>query len=186
MQPDTKITQLLETVKKQSEEIAVLKKWIAELETRLLRYEHPKNSSNSSPPSSQDPFRIKRTESLRENSGKIDIPPLLPVITEQRIYSRTCSCSHCQRSDYPLDAHSSVCYGENLTGLTAYLHSRQYIPFERIRELYGDIFNLDISSGSQGNVVERFVAKSAKIYEIIRSRIAVSPVVSEFLQMAKC
>jgi hypothetical protein len=36
----------------------------------LSRYEHPKNSRNSSTPPSQDPYRIKRTESLREKSGK--------------------------------------------------------------------------------------------------------------------
>jgi transposase len=57
-------------VKKQSEEISLLKKHIACLEEKLFRYEHPKNSSNSSTPPSHDPYRIKRTESLREKSGK--------------------------------------------------------------------------------------------------------------------
>ncbi|MDR2764209.1 MAG: DUF6444 domain-containing protein, partial [Tannerella sp.] len=42
---------------------------MAYLEEKLSRYEHPKNSSNSSTPPSQDPYRIKRTESLREKSG---------------------------------------------------------------------------------------------------------------------
>jgi hypothetical protein len=70
MQTAPDITQLLQILQKQSEEIALLKKQIAELEARLLRYEHPKNSSNSSTPHSQDPFRIKRTENLREKSGK--------------------------------------------------------------------------------------------------------------------
>jgi hypothetical protein len=28
----------------------------------------------------------------------IDIPPIVPVITEHRIYSRQCSCGHCQVS----------------------------------------------------------------------------------------
>jgi transposase len=227
MQTAPDITQLLETVQKQNGEIALLKNQIAELEARLLRYEHPKNSSNSSTPPSQDPFRIKRTESLREKSGKkpggqqghpgttltfsdtpdeivehkstycgvcgrdlsneeavfvgkrqvIDIPPVVPLITEHRIYSRQCSCGHCQVSKYPEEAHSSVCYGENLMGLTAYFHSRQYLPFERMREMYHDIFHLNISAGSLVGIIERFAATSAKIYESIRSRIAVSPVV---------
>jgi hypothetical protein len=70
MQTAPDITRLLETVQKQNEEIALLKKQIAELEARLLRYEHPKNSSNRSTPPLQDLFCIKRTESLREKSGK--------------------------------------------------------------------------------------------------------------------
>jgi transposase len=209
------------------QKIAFLEKRIACLEEKLSRYEHPKNSSNSSAPPSQDPFRIKRTASLREKSGKkpggqkghpgsglafsvnpdetiehkpdycsvcgrdlsneaavfagkrqvTDIPPTVPVITEHRIYSRQCSCGHCQVSEYPQEAHGSVCYGENLTGLTAYFHSRQYIPFERMREMYRDIFNLHVSAGSLAGMIQRFAAKSANIYEIIRSRIALSAVV---------
>ena len=51
-------------------ENAALKARVAYLEERLSRYEHPKNSSNSSMPPSHDPFRHKRTESLRTKSGK--------------------------------------------------------------------------------------------------------------------
>jgi transposase len=208
-------------------ENADLKGRISYLEEKLSRYEHPKNSSNSSIPPSQDPFRQKRTESLREKSDKkpggqrghtgsclefsdtpdeivehqsaycevcgmdlssteavfegkrqvIDIPPVVPRIIEHRIYSRHCSCGHCQTSDYPQEAHSSVCYGNNLLGITAYLHSRQYIPFERMREMYRDLFGLEISSGSLVNMVQRFADKVGGLYEIIRERIARSPVV---------
>jgi transposase len=70
-----------------------------------------------------------------------------------------------------------VCYGENLTGLTAYLHSRQYLPFERMSELFSDIFGLPVSSGSPVNMVQRFRDKATKLYGIIRERIAQSRVV---------
>jgi hypothetical protein len=178
---------LLERLKSQSEEIALLKNQlsmmsghISALEAEIAILEHPKNSSNSSRPPSHDPFRLKMTASLREKSGKkqggqsghegntltfsdnpdaviehksdycnlcggdlsgveaifagkrqvIDIPPVVPIITEHQIFSRQCSCGHSQRSDYPPEAHSSVCYGKNLLGLTAYFHSRQYVPFD--------------------------------------------------------
>ena len=64
------ITQLLDQLQQQSEEIALLKKQISVLEEKLSSYAHPKNSRNSSTPPSQDPFRGKRTMSLREKSGK--------------------------------------------------------------------------------------------------------------------
>lgn len=62
------IEQLLqdfETLKKENTE---LRSRVTELELRLARYENPKNSGNSSIPSSQDPFR--KTKSLREKSNK--------------------------------------------------------------------------------------------------------------------
>jgi transposase len=67
----------------------------------------------------------------------INIPPVVPIITEHQVFSRQCSCGHCQRGDYPSEAHSSVCYGNNLLGLTAYFHSRQYLPFDSNSHLLG-------------------------------------------------
>lgn len=209
------------------EENRVLKERIAYLEERLSHYEQRKDSKNSSTPPSQDPFRVKRTTSLRETSGKkqggqqghrgstleyterpdkvieyhshycrecgkdlrglsaefagrrqvIDIPPIQPQITEYRIYRYRCSCGHSQESDYPREAYSTVCYGDSLISLTAYLHSRQYIPFERMREMYSDIFQLRVSSGSLVNMIQRFAGKASGLYETIRHRIAHSPVV---------
>jgi transposase len=40
------------------------------LEKELSLYRNRKNSSNSSLPSSSDPFRVRRTESIRESTGK--------------------------------------------------------------------------------------------------------------------
>jgi transposase len=200
---------------------------ISYLEAKLSQYEHPKNSSNSSIPPTQDPHRIKRTMSLREKSGQkpggqsghpghslesslepdkvivhqpsycsacgrdlseteaifegkrqvIDIPPVIPQVIEHRVYSRQCCCGHKQESIYPPEAHSPVCYGENLLGLSAYFHSRQYIPFERMREMYRDIFGLEISSGTLVEMIQRFAKKAGGIYETIRQRIAQSPCV---------
>lgn len=42
----------------------------AELKARLEKYEHPKNSGNSSTPPSRDPLSFNRNRSLREKTGK--------------------------------------------------------------------------------------------------------------------
>lgn len=231
MQESGNISILIRVLTEQNEfllkENANLKARVSYLEEKLRRYEQPKNSGNSSIPPTQDPFRPKRTESLREKSDRkpggqkghrgsclefsdkpdevidhrsdycrvcgrdlsstemvfagkrqvIDIPPIVPRVIEHRIYSRQCSCGHYQTSDYPREAHGSVCYGSNLLGLTAYLHSRQYVPFDRMREMYQDVFGLEISSGSLVNMIRRFAAKAGGLYEVIRERIAQSPVV---------
>jgi transposase len=107
----------------------------------------------------------------------IDLPPITPVVTEHQIYGKRCRCGHLTESDYPAEAHSPVCYGPRLEGLTAYFHARQYIPYERMRELYVDIFGLSISSGSLVRMVASFSQKSKGIYEEIRRRVFSSPVV---------
>jgi transposase/uncharacterized coiled-coil protein SlyX len=107
----------------------------------------------------------------------IDIPKIVPFVTEHQIHGKHCSCGHFTGGEYPVEAHSSVCYGANVQALTAYLHSRQYIPFARMGELYRDIFSLSISNGSLVNIVESFADKCKNIYEEIRRRVSVSPVV---------
>jgi len=210
-----------------SSKLSLLEEKYALLEKELSLYRNKKNSSNSSIPPSQDQFRVKRTESLRQSSGRkqggqpghegmtleafsdpteivlhqphycrccgnalsgvpsefigkrqvIDIPPIVPTVTEHQLYSKRCSCGHLTESDYPSEAHSPVCYGPNIQALTSYFHARQYLPFEGMRELYDDIFNLPISSGSLVNMVQSFADKAKGIYETIRVRISQSGVV---------
>ena len=199
---------------------------IADLRKQLHEHENKKNSSNSSTPPSQDPFRPKKTSSLRERSGKkpggqpghegttlemvsspdevvehtpgycsvcggdlsgveahlegrrqsIDIPPVLPVVTEHRIYSKRCSCGHCQKGAYPAVVHSPVCYGPNVVALTSCLHARQYMPYDRMREFFADAFGLEISRGSLVNMVSGMARKSEPVYQEILERLGKSGV----------
>jgi len=64
-QPTHQLLKDFEILKKEN---AQLRLRVAELETRLARYENPKNSGNSSVAPSQDPFR--KTKSLRTKSNK--------------------------------------------------------------------------------------------------------------------
>ena len=50
--------------------LADLTKEVQYLKNRLSKYEHPKNSNNSSVPPSQDENRPKRNQSLREKTGR--------------------------------------------------------------------------------------------------------------------
>ena len=207
--------------------VAELEAKNALLEKELSYYRTKKDSKNSSVPPSHDPYRVKRTESLRESSSRkpggqpghegyclnttlepteivvhqpnycqccgkdlsavtsdfvgkrqeIDIPPITPIVTEHQVYSKQCCCGHITRGNYPSHVHSSVCYGKNIQALTAYFHARQYLPYERMQEMYSDIFGLSISTGSLVNIVQSFADKCSTIYEHIRQQIGRSAVV---------
>ena len=201
------VAKLYEKIESQSQELAY--------------YRNKKNSSNSSIPPSQDPFRIKRTESLREKTGKkpggqqghegetlemvecpdqiiehkpqyckscgkdlssfpskfiskrqvIDLPKINPITTEHQVYRTQCSCGHCTETDYPTSVHSPICYGENITALSVYLSARQYISFQRMQEMFKDVFGVSISQGTLVNMQKTFAEKAKNIYEEIRCRI---------------
>jgi transposase len=226
-QEQKRIIELEAIVASLTQQNAELLTKISVLEAKLSHYLTRKDSNNSSIPPSQDPHRIKRTESLREKTGRkaggqpghdgaclemsaepddivvhkpsscsccgrdlssiasefigkrqvIDLPPVKPVITEHQIYGKRCLCGHLTESEYPQEAHSAVCYGNRIQGLTAYLHARQYVPFERMREMYGNIFGLCISSGTLVNMVHSFADKAKYAYDEILRRITHSKVV---------
>jgi hypothetical protein len=101
----------------------------------------------------------------------------LIIVSEHQIYSKQCSYGHVTQSEFPLEVRSPVCYGSTIQSLTGYFHARQYIPYERMQELYRDIFGLQISSGSLANMVQNLAKKASGVYETIRQRVAESKVV---------
>jgi hypothetical protein len=64
-----------------------------------------------------------------------------------------------------------------LQALTAYFYARQYVPYERMKELFEDLFGLKISSGSLVNMIQNFAQKASSIYEAIRENIVQSKVI---------
>jgi len=187
---------------------------------RLSKYEHPKNSNNSSIPPSKDENRPKR-KSLREKSGlkpggqkgrkgntlKIvetpnftqkhnplycnccgkslenieskfegkrqvfDIPKIEIKVTEHQVYSKQCKCGHINKGEYPQEANAPVSYGNNIGSLIGYFHSRQYIPFKRMQEIFNDVFGTPISEGGIHYILGKFVVKAHPAYQLIKQRL---------------
>lgn len=107
----------------------------------------------------------------------IDIPPIKPEYTEYRIFEKHCSCGHVTSESYPPEAIASVNYGPGVETLVGYLHSRQYLPFRRMKELFNDVINLPISEGGLHHVIDRLTKKSIPLYEMLRTQIANSRIV---------
>ena len=101
----------------------------------------------------------------------IDIPPIKPERIEHRVYRKTCSCGHVNESEFPFHIKSKVQYGSRVEAFIAYLHTRQYLPFNRMKELFSDMMNLPISEGGIHHLLQRFTQKSFPIYQQIKERI---------------
>ena len=214
----TKRVQQLEIFEKENKK---LRKENATLKQRLSRYEHPKNSNNSSIPPSKDENRPKRNQSLREKTGRkpggqagskgstlkmvetpdiiqehipdycnccgkdisnisfefagkrqvIDIPEIKLHVTEHQIFRRVCSCGYATTSEFPAVANAPVSYGNNIESLIGYFHTRQYIPFRRMKEFFNDVFHVPISEGGIHYLLNKLAKKAEPAYEMIKQKL---------------
>jgi transposase len=101
----------------------------------------------------------------------IDIPKPVAVCTEHQTFSKTCSCGHITKGEFPVNVNAYTQYGGHIEALTAYLSVRQYMPFGRIQEFYSKIMGLEISLGGIVGLLHRFTAKALPVYQEIKNRI---------------
>jgi transposase len=101
----------------------------------------------------------------------IDIPKPVAVCTEHRTFSKTCTCGHVTKGEFPVNVTAHVQYGSHIEALTAYLNVRQYMPFGRVQEFYSKVMGLEISQGGIVGLLQRFTAKALPMYEEIKSRV---------------
>ena len=111
------------------------------------------------------------TEYLIETRQVIDIPVIKPLYTEHRIYRKTCTCGHNTESDFPAPVAAKVQYGPNVESLVGYLHARQYLPYQRMKEFFEDVMGLPVSVGGINNILNRLIQKAIPHYEQIKQRL---------------
>lgn len=107
----------------------------------------------------------------------VDIPLIIPKYTEHRVYRTICTCGHQTESSFPEGVNACISYGSNIEATIAYMHTRQYIPFERMSEYFKDVCNLPISQGAICDILNRFAHKAIPAYQLIAKEIENSTVV---------
>ena len=76
----------------------------------------------------------------------IELVPKLIEIIEHRSEIKVCRCGQTHSGDGQLII-SPVSYGGRLRALAVYLSQYEYIPFDRLQELFHDLFGIHISDG---------------------------------------
>lgn len=110
-------------------------------------------------------------EVLSEKRQVVDIPPIQLERTEHQVFSKTCSCGHTTQSEFPIYVKSTVQYGPNVEAMIAYMHTRQYLPFNRMKEFFSDVMGLPVSEGGIHHILQRFTQKALPVYSQIKERI---------------
>jgi transposase len=107
----------------------------------------------------------------------IDIPAIKACVIEHQILRTTCTCGYVSTGNYPAEVSAPVQYGNNLIALTAYLSSRQYVPYSRLSELVHNITNISMSEGTIFNLLNKAANIVLPIYQGIKEEIAKATIV---------
>ncbi|HDL00815.1 MAG TPA: IS66 family transposase [candidate division Zixibacteria bacterium] len=104
----------------------------------------------------------------------VDLPEIKPIYTEYQSFSRKCSCGHEQVADYPTHVGNHIQYGASVEAAVGYYSVYQYLPYKRMSELFSHFYNLPISEGTIGNMLESIGERIQPIYDSIQDTIAKS------------
>lgn len=69
-------------------------------------------------------------------------------VTQHEAEVHTCSCGKKHAADFPEGVNAFVQYGSGVRSLVNYLSSYQLIPFERLEEIFKDIFQIQLCEGT--------------------------------------
>jgi transposase len=96
------------------------------------------------------------TTTVVARSQVVDIPPIIPTVTEYRAIARTCACGHITKGHLPAAAatRGTVQIGINASSLLVYMNSAHHLPYERLQQVAVDLFNLSLSQGTIANKLE--------------------------------
>lgn len=115
---------------------------------------------------------------LHERKQEIVIPPIKARYIEHRSYSIACSfCGYDNVTNLPSHLKAPIQYGTSVSASIAYLFAYQYLPYNRIKKVMSDLFNISLSEGTIDNLLAKVKTSAMPVYEQIQSRLQESKVV---------
>lgn len=121
---------------------------------------------------------INSTAVLNESRQEVILPPITAKYIEHQTFVKTCShCGHQTKGQFPKNIVAPIQYGENVSALVSYLSVYQYLPYNRIKKLMNDLFDLQVSEGTVNNILNKMTQQALPMYREIQHRIAGSKLV---------
>jgi transposase len=106
-----------------------------------------------------------------------DLPPLALVVTEHRSEHKRCpGCGQGNVGVFPQEATSLLQYGPRVKALGLYLLDAQLLPYQRIADLFADLFDAPLSPGMLHQAQQTASARLQPVVEKIRQALTQVPV----------
>lgn len=117
-------------------------------------------------------------EILNGKRQVLDIPPpVKPICTQYNRYSKICNCGCENTADFPTHVSAPIQYGPRINSLISYFSVRQYIPYQRMKECFKDVFALNICEATMVNSLKKMGTQLLPEYNTIKQNITESAVI---------
>lgn len=108
----------------------------------------------------------------KEKRQVFDIPQPKVEVTEHRVEEKHCPCcGSVNRALFPENIRGPVQYGDRVQALAAYFAHQHFIPFERVCNIFEDIFDIGISPGTCSNVDEKLYMHLASFEKSLKAHL---------------
>ena len=107
-----------------------------------------------------------------------ELPAIKLEVTEFRNERTICAaCDHINVAPFPDEVKARTQYGPNLKATAIYLANYQLIPYERLAELFTDLFQCPLSQGTLANFIKAGGRQAGSVVEYINDVIRESDTV---------
>jgi transposase len=118
--------------------------------------------------------RVKRYEKRQV----FDLPPIELEVHEYRAEVKRCPrCGQLTTGEFPEGVTHKAQYGNRITAWASYLRNYALLPYQRLSELFHDLFGLSISTGTLANIDQRCSEGLEQTIKSIEEAIRRSPVI---------
>jgi transposase len=113
-----------------------------------------------------------------ERRQVFDLPPVQVEVTEHRAEVKNCPrCGRQVIAEFPADVKYAVQYGPRIHSAVIYLKDYALLPYQRLRQLMGDLFGVRVSAGTLARIEQDCAERLRGTVEQIRSEVQTSAVV---------
>lgn len=107
-----------------------------------------------------------------------DLPPIEVKVEEHRAEKKCCpQCGKLNRAPFPEGVDQPTQYGPRIKAYAVYLNQYQLVPYERIRELFVDLFGTGLSAGTIVNANRTCSIALKPVEEMIKDKVTASGIV---------
>lgn len=121
--------------------------------------------------------KLSRVAPTRHIARQVhDLPEDIKIeVTEYR--APVCECPGCGKKatgEFPPEVTAPVQYGGRVRAAGTYLHTYHLVPYERLAEIFSDLFNCPLSTGVLTGFIKQAATRASPIHESIREKVTAS------------
>lgn len=106
-----------------------------------------------------------------------DIPPVSVEVTEHQAEVKICPCcGKKNQGEFPEGVNAFTQYGERVKALGAYFLHQHLIPFERVAQIFEDLFGIPLSPGTCTNMDRRLYRNLESFEKSLKTHLLASKV----------